>query len=264
MLFRSAADQLQTSPTLVQQTQARFGAYYTNFIQTRVEALVHDQQAQREMQSDLNNLRKSWQWAVDQTDIDALDKSNDGLFRFYFIKGMYQEGELAARAAVTALRKLLNEQSSTPDRFSKPVSAQVTYALARSLLTQARFCERLAHLEEAEQLTQEGIQEAQALGAVELEARGYGVLAAIAQIRQDNTTMRLLGEKMVALVAEGGFSRLEGIRVQGYGLKYQGIYGVYTGDYAQAAACFQQGLQLAQQIEDRELALAAYATELIE
>lgn len=237
--------QLQAAPQLFQATRLRFCAYYTAFIHDRQEALLHDQQAQSEMQSELNNLRQAWQWMIAQADLAALGQSSDGLFRFYYLMGMYQEGELAARAAVTALRDL----QITQDQMPMPVE----YELVRTLLTQARFCERLARLPEAEQLTQEGITRAQQLQAVELEARGYLSMAAIAQVRLDNRTMHLMGEKMIALVAAGGFPALEGARMQGYGLKYLGIAGVQQSDYQQALASFTQGLHLARQAQDREL-----------
>jgi tetratricopeptide (TPR) repeat protein len=58
---------------------------------------------------------------------------------------------------------------------------------------------------------------------------------------------------MIALTAAHTFPAVESARMKSYGLKYLGIYGVYTHNYQQAAACFNQGLLLARQIEDREL-----------
>jgi len=171
-----AAQQLQSTPALVQQTEQRFCAYYTDFIRAREEALVQGKQAEEEIQAELNNLRRVWQWAVDHTDILALAKSTDGFLRFYYLKGMYQAGELAARSAITAIRRALQEDgaASPPRSLAQGyTSEQLAYELVRSLLAQGRFCERLARLAEAEELTQEGIQRAQALGAVELEGRGY-------------------------------------------------------------------------------------------
>lgn len=252
-----AAEQLQAMPLLSQRAHTRFCAYYTAFISTRLEALVQEQQAQLEMQSELNNLRQAWQWSIARGDVNALAQSSDGLFRFYYLQGMYQEGESAAHAAVTTLRDLLAAAEQAPARATDqgPTAANVLIEreLVRDLLTQARFCEKLACIGQAEQLTIEGTQRAQALGVPELEVRGYLGLAAIAQIRLDNTAMRTLGEKMIALVAAGHLPVREGTRMKSYGLKYVGIYHVHTGAYAQALTAFQQGLQLAQQIEDREL-----------
>lgn len=244
-----AAEQLQTMPLLSQQAHARFCAYYTAFVNARVEALVSDQQAQTEMHNELNNLRQTWQWSIARGDINGLAQSSDGLFRFYYLQGMYQEGESAAQAAVMALRSLLAAAEQAP----LATKALIERELVRALLTQGRFCEKLARLDQAEQLTSEGIERAQVLGVPDLEVRGYLGLAAIAQIRLDNPTMQTLGEKMLALVATGTLSERESTRMQSYGLKYLGIYHVHTGDYAQATTVFQQGLRLAQQIEDREL-----------
>lgn len=244
-----AAEQLQGNSLLSQQVHARFCAYYTAFISVRVEALVSEQQAQTEMQTELNNLRQAWQWSIARGDIDALAQSSDGLFRFYYLQGMYQEGEAAAQAAVMALRSL----QATAEQADAATKALIERELVRCLLTQGRFCEKLARLTHAEQLTSEGIQRAQAGCLPELEVRGYLGLAAIAQIRLDNPTMQMLGNKIIAVVAAGHLSAREGTRMQSYGLKYLGIYHVHTSDYAQAMTAFQQGLQLAQQINDREL-----------
>ena len=240
-----AAAQLQALPALAEAMRDKFCAYYLTFIHEREEALVHNRQAQFELQSELNNLRQAWQWTIERADIQGLARSSDGFYRFYYFKGMFQEGESAAQAVVVALRGLLAMQPTQ--------AAQIEYELVRAILTQARFCERLARLVEAEQLMQEGVARAQMLKATELEVRGYLGLAAVAQIRLDNNTMRAMGEKMIALTTSAGFSAVESARMKSYGLKYLGIYGVHTHNYQQAAACFNQGLLLAQQIEDREL-----------
>lgn len=244
-----AASQLASVPTLVQTTRERYCAYYTTFIRDREEALVQERQAVLEVQVELNNLRQMWQWATDDLEIHALANSSDGLFRFYYNSGMFQEAELAARGVVGALRALI----ATTDPTTRADWQQIHYILARTLLTQARQCERLARLAEAEQLTQEGLAAAEQLGAVELQTRGYLGLAALAQIRLDHLTMRTLGEKMVQLVQAGGFTPIEGARMQSYGLKYLGIASLYAGDCPQAMVYFEQGIHLAQQIQDREL-----------
>lgn len=240
-----AAMQLQTMPHLAEEICSNFCTYYITFIHDREEALVHSQQAQIELHSELNNLRQAWQWLIERADVSGLARSSDGFYRFYYFKGMFQEGESIAQAAASALRHLLASQPQA----ARPIE----YELVRSILTQGRFCERLARLVEAKQLMQEGVDRAQALGAAELEARGYLGLAAVAQIRHDNVTMRIMGEKMIALSSTNTFPAVESARMKSYGLKYLGIYGVYTYNYQQAAACFNQGLLLARQIEDREL-----------
>ena len=240
-----AAAQLQTLPHLAAEIERKFCAYYITFIHDREEALVHSRQAQIELHSELNNLRQTWQWLIARTDVQGLAQGSDGFYRFYYFKGMFQEGETITQAVVSALRQLLATQPAA--------AAQIEYELVRVLLTQGRYCERLSRLVEAEQLIQEGVARAQALGAIDLEARGYLGLAAVAQIRHDNATMRAMGEKMLALTAAHTFPAVESARMKSYGLKYLGIYGVYTHNYQQAAACFNQGLLLARQIEDREL-----------
>lgn len=240
-----ATMQLQMTPHLAEEIRNKFCTYYINFIYDREEALVHSRQAQIELYSELNNLRQTWQWLIERTDVQGLARSSDSLYRFYYFKGMFQEGEAMAQGAASALRQSL---------ASQPQAARtVEYELTRTLLTQGRFCERLARLVEAEQLIQEGLARAQQLGAIELEARGCLGLAAVAQIRHDNVTMRTMGEKMIALSSTNAFPVVESARMKSYGLKYLGIYGVYTYNYQQAMACFNGGLLLARQIEDREL-----------
>lgn len=240
-----AAIHLQTLPQLAQEVRSKFCTYYIAFIHNREEALVHSRQAQIELHYELNNLRQTWQWLVERADSQGLAQSSDGFYRFYYFKGMFHEGEAIAQAAASALRGLLATQPQA--------APLVEYELVRALLTQGRFCERLARLVEAEQLLQEGVQRAKALGAIDLEVRACLGLAAVAQIRHDNATMRMMGEKMITLTATRSFPAVESARMKSYGLKYLGIYGVYTYNYQQAAACFNQGLLLARQIEDREL-----------
>ncbi|NUM44640.1 MAG: tetratricopeptide repeat protein [Anaerolineales bacterium] len=83
----------QTPPT--QETARRHCDYYLNLLVVQEKAFhgPHPRQAVATIQRVLSNVRQAWQWAIEQQDGPAVERSFEGLGRFYQTAALLQEGE---------------------------------------------------------------------------------------------------------------------------------------------------------------------------
>jgi predicted ATPase/DNA-binding SARP family transcriptional activator len=102
LLRQYVGEKLVAEPQQEVATRNRHSAYYLNFLQARQQALTGQSQqlALDEIGEEIENVRASWYWAVEQGNLEALDQALDTLHRFYWIRSWSQEGaELFAHTA---------------------------------------------------------------------------------------------------------------------------------------------------------------------
>jgi predicted ATPase/DNA-binding SARP family transcriptional activator len=100
-----AAEKLDGSPAAGDAARDRHSAYYVAALQ-RWEADLkgpRQQTALAEMDTEIENARAAWDWAVERGQVEQLEHAVDGLCRFYRWRGRYQEGEVACRTAAERL-----------------------------------------------------------------------------------------------------------------------------------------------------------------
>jgi len=94
LLRHFAAEKLDQLPEEKQEVQKRHCGYYTAFLQQREQALIGptQQEALTEIGTEIENVRAAWSWAVEQSRLEEIERSLEGLFRFYVRQSWYQEG----------------------------------------------------------------------------------------------------------------------------------------------------------------------------
>jgi tetratricopeptide (TPR) repeat protein len=135
----------------------RHCAYYAEYLQGRKAHLMGREQRKAlvEIETEIENLRAGWDWAVDQGKVEEIDRSLESLAEFYRIRAWFQEGEQAfGRAA----RRLAAERSETPNRQSRLV-------LGKVLMHQGRFCDPLGLAEKGVELWRKSLAIFRELGA---------------------------------------------------------------------------------------------------
>lgn len=140
-----AAEKVAVTPAATADVQRRFRAYYADLLgRVAVDFAGRGQrQALVDLGQETENLRAAWQSAVQVRDLDALDRSTDGLFLFYIIRGLYQDGAGAFEIATRAVEE--------PE-----VSEDETRLHARLLVRAGAFHVELSHYERAKSLLQTG------------------------------------------------------------------------------------------------------------
>jgi predicted ATPase/DNA-binding CsgD family transcriptional regulator len=118
LLIRYGHDRLAENPAEEHFTVERYGEYYASFLHEQFEASKGKEQtlAYQAIGAELANLRWVWEQAVVGEKLAQVDQMVDGLYKFYRLRGLYQEGldgfDLANR--VLQPRKLTPQLADAP------------------------------------------------------------------------------------------------------------------------------------------------------
>ncbi|MBZ0291321.1 MAG: hypothetical protein K8L99_02030 [Anaerolineae bacterium] len=120
-------------------TDELHSAYFVDYLYARLQAMHSKRQleASAEIETELDNIRKAWDWIVDTGNATAIQKAEQSLYLFYLFQSRYQEGIVAFEHAVRSLDRL------QPGR-------QRDQHLYQRLVTLGWLHIRLGHLEAAE------------------------------------------------------------------------------------------------------------------
>ncbi|HMR63920.1 MAG TPA: BTAD domain-containing putative transcriptional regulator [Anaerolineae bacterium] len=104
LLRQYAAEKLGQTADAGQATHHRHSAYYRAVLQQfAVDCKGPQQQAGlAEVETESENIRAAWHWAITHQQGEGLSQAMDGLGYFYLRRGRYQEGEAAFGAAAIA------------------------------------------------------------------------------------------------------------------------------------------------------------------
>lgn len=143
-----ATEKLADSSERQRTAQRQHCHYYADLLYRQESALKGSQQreAQIKIGEVIGDVRTAWQWAIEHSEHDALDRSLESLYLFYKARGRYQEGrEILALAAQSIQAGSLLQ--------------------ARALARQADFLGWLGEYDEARTLVQRSIEALKPLGA---------------------------------------------------------------------------------------------------
>jgi predicted ATPase/DNA-binding SARP family transcriptional activator/Tfp pilus assembly protein PilF len=142
VLRQYATEKLGQVPREEGETRDRHSAYFMAFLQHKETALkgVGQIKAMEEIGADLQNVRSAWRWSIAQGKVVEIRRAAPGLWLFYEMRSLLEEGEQAFAQAVAMLESQAAQGGETG----------VTLALA--LAFQGRFAGRLYRYEHAAQL----------------------------------------------------------------------------------------------------------------
>jgi predicted ATPase len=139
LIRQYAAEKLDESPATSEAVRDRHCAYYMAALQRWKADLrgSRQQTALAEMDAEIENARRAWNWAVEQGQAERLGRSLDGLCHFLKWRGRYQEGEAACRMAT--------------EKLEATASGSELLLLARILLIRGSFNWKLGRTDFARQ-----------------------------------------------------------------------------------------------------------------
>ena len=125
LLRQYAQEKLTLHPPTLNQVRTAHCTYFTDFLYARRDAVTGDEQQTvvAAVEEEIDNIRAAWEWAVEQTHVDSLDKMVRVLPYYYQIRSRYREGATTYSYALEALEQ---EQSTTDgDNLSKIERTQI-------------------------------------------------------------------------------------------------------------------------------------------
>jgi predicted ATPase/DNA-binding SARP family transcriptional activator len=161
ILLQYAAEKLGEDPREAEEARERHAAYFVAFVQHREGALQGGDQikALQEMGADLPNVRMAWRWAVARGRVEEIRKAALGLWLFYEMRSLFEEGEEAFAQAVTMLEGKAGQGVAARGDGADEVALGVTLALKGAL------CSRLYDFEDAVKMLRRSLTLLRRLGA---------------------------------------------------------------------------------------------------
>jgi predicted ATPase len=155
LLRAYAAEKLSQSLAASEVVRDRHCAYYTAALQRwRADFEGPRQQAAlAEMDTEIENARHAWDWAVERAQVEQLDRAIVALWRFYMWRGRYQEGETVCRIAAEKLATRVFESAKASGDGLRvlaqvlSIRSNVNWMLGRTKLCSQLLRQSLALLE---------------------------------------------------------------------------------------------------------------------
>ncbi len=228
---------LSETPGAQEMIREKHGRYFAAFLHERRKQLrgADEQDVENEIGHELENVRRAWSWAAGQARREEIDKGLNTLYRFYWIRGLYQEGESAMAKAVKALRPG-GEDS----------------AVGKALAGQGAFSRALGCHDEASELLGESLRIFRKLGRKKYAAFSLGNLGMISVARGRYAEAQHLYEESLALSEES-----EDPVEMAESLNGLGMIASRQGRYREAQEYFRRALSICRQTGDRKGAASA-------
>ncbi|MBN1582722.1 MAG: diguanylate cyclase [Anaerolineae bacterium] len=154
LLRRYATDKLKGAPAIHKQVCDQHSVYFSTMLYRSGVAYVDSPQwqaAMAEMDTEIENARAAWEWAVEQGYVEQLDQAIAALCSFYHWRRRYQEGETACKLAIDRL------SAKTLDGITSAKSITASRVLAKALAWQGRYHLKLGNMQLARQSLERGM-----------------------------------------------------------------------------------------------------------
>ena len=229
LLRQAMYERLLQFPALKAHTDTLYAAYYAGWLATQKEA-VQQEQALAAIDEELPNLRAMWQWAVEQGAVDMLDQAVWSLNRYYYRRGLIQEGVALFSTAVAALQ-------------DRPVTANALI-VAKILRSWGRLLWVGGMYAAAEEVLEQGVTIAHYVHNSLLEAQCLFLLGHIARERGQFACAEERYQAALRCARQAGAGLEESIALHGLGMICydQGYYDRSNAYYEQdRAICREMG-----------------------
>ena len=106
LLRQYGEEKLWLDKEIAQQTVVQHAHYYTTFLAQRLDDLLGGRQveAMLEIEAELNNVRRAWQWALDNKKAEMLMQMGMPLVSFFWYQSRFHEARDTFTAAVACLQ----------------------------------------------------------------------------------------------------------------------------------------------------------------
>ncbi|MEJ2210597.1 MAG: tetratricopeptide repeat protein [Anaerolineae bacterium] len=234
LLRQFAAERLAEEQDEDARARARHAGHYAGRLQAWQDLLHGDGQraALSEMALEMENVRAAWKYAVERQQADLVSRSLEGLYRFYDLRGRFQEGGVAFALAAAAWRG--------------PADPGSAHLLARLEVRQAMFEFRAGRYAAAQELAARSLKPLRRLGDAGEEALALSILGALAEEQGEYDRARTHYESALDLYRQAGDGR-----GQARTLDHLGDVARMVGAYDRAGAHYRDSLGLYQEIGDR-------------
>jgi predicted ATPase len=228
-LLRQYDEEKLTASGEEQATREAHSSYYLHAISRREADLKSHKQleALNDIEADLDNVRAAWAWAIKQGRTEAIQRSLESLYYFYWIRSRFQEGQEAFADAVRQVQVT----------SSQPVADEL---LSKLLIRQGAFQYTLGRNDEANQTIQAGLAIARRLDLRREIAFSLGLLGDVAKLEGEHEQAIEHYQESLTISREMGDHL--GMAYALFGLGW--VATDEQGDYLRASQYYRESLEL--------------------
>ncbi len=238
LLRQYALRKLEENPARETVIRDRCAQYYAEFMHRRQKFLRGGRQKDvlDEIAEEIENVRATWQWAVDRAEWDVISRCAESLFFFYDLRSLFHEGAEAFGLAAERLDNVPGLSERATERL----------VFARLLARQARFLQRSGRFDRARALFRRSLEIAAILGARQEKAFPLTYLGDLHRMTGDYEEARRLLQESVEICTESGDGYL-----LSRALNILGIVASLQGEYVVAERLYRHSLAIQKDIGDR-------------
>lgn len=230
LLRQFAAEKLAETPH-AEETHMHHCAYYAAFLAMQEARLKgrRQKQALLELETEIENVRAAWRWAIAHRCYAEIDRALDGLYLFYDMTGRILELD-------TALRDVLDMLETAPDQER---------LLGRALARLGGTCFYLSRFNEAKAVLERGLRLLETYGDEQDLAAAYSYLGSVSRMVGDYEAAQQFHEQALAL-SEQCVDRWH----VAYVLNNLGFLANASGDYETAWRRCEESLAIRRALDD--------------
>ncbi len=232
----------QSAGDLEDALRDRHAAYYLTLLAAWQEGVTDERCFQETIQGELENVRAAWQWALRQTQIEALASASEGFYQFYQLRGLTIEAEVVFSESVAHLRQHVASDANPTVAMQK--------LFGNLLLKLAKCYKNLSQSANATLVSEELLTWAARLNDPLLTMGAYSQLAVVAWVQGEYARQYELLTEALHLAQQH-----QQVAEQIACYAALGLHGSATQTYAAAREALQKGLALADQYNYRSLRL---------
>jgi predicted ATPase/DNA-binding SARP family transcriptional activator len=245
LLRQFAFEKLQETPYAHDHLMRQYSAYYLNFLAERLHPIVGWQKETLvvELEEEIGNITASWQWALQQNDLDAVEKSLNSFTHFLWLRG---HGQIGRDLFTQALQDMTRSATGR---------AHPRYAVVHQMLYHAAgsFCYFLCDFESSARYLESAVAAARRMGDKSEMGESLTTLGTVMAWQGKGEIAHAYLDEAAALFVE--MDDLNGLSdVQ----HEQARMAIYEGDYAKGMQLATQSLASAEKIQRSDW--IAYAT----
>ena len=233
LLWQYGAEKLAEEAGDVPRVRERYSAYYERWLRQLEEQLAgaREHTVLRQMDAEIGNIRRVWQWATEQGDEEWLDATSAALHHYYRRRGRYEMGEKAFADGVQCL--------------GQPWEGGAARVRAKLLAYQADMLREQGHSDRARICLEESaglLAQAAAQGSDTRREEAFTLWCNALLTPDAKASRHLLGQSLAHYRDLGALSQAAGV------LTALGLLWKSAGDLAQADACFEESQTICRQL----------------
>jgi predicted ATPase/Tfp pilus assembly protein PilF/predicted amidohydrolase len=239
LLRHYAEEKLSEDPQERERVLDNHGGYFAAYIHQKEKALQgsKQQEALEEIGAEIENIRETWQWAIERGKRIEIEKCLDSLYHFYEMRSWFREGYEAFHEALDTLGKA---------RAGNDSGVENNIARGKICSRLAHFSLRLGRYEEARELLEESLAILRQFGPRKELAFTLNNLGNVLNRMGEYTSAKELFQESLVICRENG-DRYGIARA----LNNLGLCASNIGEYGEAKLCYEESLTIWREIGSR-------------